>query len=57
MDAPYIHSQPVLQILFLCMKSYSLSSDQTTSVRCTCFVARVQNAMSGKKLNEESGEA
>ena len=54
MSAPYIHSQPVLKTFFSCMKSCSLSSDQTISVRRTWFVARVRNVMSGKKLKEES---
>jgi hypothetical protein len=56
MNAPYIHNQSVLQNFFLCMKSCSLSSDQTISIRCTWFVARVWNVMSGKKLKEESRE-
>ena len=54
MSAPYIHSQPVLKTFFSCMKSCSLSSDQTISVRRTWFVARVRNVMSGKKLKDES---
>jgi hypothetical protein len=56
MSAPYIHSQPVLKTFFSCMKSCSLSSDQTISVRRTWFLAQVRNVMSGKKLKEESGE-
>ena len=56
MDAPYIHSQPVLQKLFSCMKSCRSSSDRTISVRHFWFVARARNVMSGKKLKEESGE-
>jgi hypothetical protein len=56
MSAPYIHSQPVLKTFFSCMKSCRLSSDQTVSVRRTCFVARVRNVMSGKKLKDEPAE-
>ena len=56
MNAPYIHNQSVLQNFFLCMKSCSLSSNQTISVRRTWFVAQVGNVMSGKKLKDESGE-
>jgi hypothetical protein len=54
MSAPYIHSQPVLNTFFSCMKSCRLASDQTISVRRAWFVARVRNVMSGKRLKRES---
>ena len=56
MSAPYIHSQPVLKTFFSCMKSCSLSSDQTISVRRIWFLAQVRNVMSRKKLKGEPGE-
>ena len=57
MNAPYIHSQPVLKTFFSCMKSCSLSSDRMISVRRTWFVARVRNVMSGNKLERRVREA
>jgi len=56
MSAPYIHSQPVLQKLFSCMKSCRLAFDRTMSARYIWFVPQIRNVMSGKKLKEESGE-
>jgi hypothetical protein len=57
MSAPYIHSQPVLQNFFSRMKSCSLSSAETISVRRSWLVARVRNVMTGKKFKEEPVKA